>query len=183
MNKLFTTAASETTPLSSIPAIIGDPRLKELASSKEIGHVKELASAAMSRGKDLYQAASKGSTSLRTLVMLTALAISITSFMGLASSLLSLNLTGVVLAIYCTIFGLIAALIELDKDKNPFGVRRIISTYFHFLDFANGKSAFYIFLGTLKIAQVSAVVLSLHTSQQTLSERICLKTSLGDFLG
>jgi len=154
MNKLFSTA-TETTPLSSIPAVIGDSsKLKDLASAKELGQVKELASSVVSRGKDLYQAASSGSTSLRTLVILTSLVVSLTSLMGLTSSLLSLNLTGAIIAIYCTVFGIVAALVESNKDINPFGIRNIISKYFTFLDFANGKSAFYVFLGTLKIAQV-----------------------------
>ena len=133
---------SETTPLTSFPAIINEPK------------VKELAAVALSRGKDIYQLASKGNTSLRTLVILTALALTITSFMSFTTRLLSLNLTGAILDVYCTIFGLIPALLESKKDFNPFGIRRIISTYFYFLDFANGRSAFYVFLGTLKIVQV-----------------------------
>lgn len=147
MSSLLTTA-SEKSPLSSIPGIIGDPKLKDLAS------VQDLASAAVSRGKELYQASNIGSASLRTLVIVTGLALSITSSMDLITSLLSLHFSRAILDLYCTVFGVVAVLIESDKDKNPFGARRFISTYFHFLDYANGKSAFYFFLGTLKIAQV-----------------------------
>jgi hypothetical protein len=141
MNKIFN-IPSETTPLSSIPAIIGDPK------------VKELASAALSRGKDLYQLAAKGNASLRVIVMITALAVSLTSFMGLTTCLLTLNLTGAIMDVYCTVFGLLVALIESGKIPN---VRRVVSTYFYFLDFANGRSGFYVFLGTLKMTQVCVI--------------------------
>ena len=145
MKEKLLSSPSDTTS-SSIPAVIGEVK------------VKDIAVAALSRGRELYALSSSGVTSLRALVILTALVVIITSFMGFVTNILTIHITGAILDIYCIIFGLIACLLESDKDKNPFGIRRNISTYFYFLDFAYGKSAFYVFLGTLKIFQVCLCV-------------------------
>lgn len=89
--------------------------------------------------------------SFRLMVVLGGTAMIVTNIFSIIGSFLTLNLTGAIISLYCTIFGLVIVILESGTSM-PESFESSIHEYAKFLEFTWGRGLLYILAGTLQLS-------------------------------
>jgi hypothetical protein len=124
------------------------------AVNMSVQNITEAGSFAKERAEELKNSVLEGNWSLRILVLLGALAMIITSVVGLLTDLYRIEAIGAIMDIYCILLGVTMILLEYGHQLSFFAsIQPTLYKNFLFLKFVWGRGFFYFFAGTLKISQ------------------------------
>lgn len=94
-----------------------------------------------------------GPMTFRVASLLGGLAMILQSFFGFFNQFLSLKPLAATLSVYTFLMGFVIVMLEGQGFLYPASLKRIIRSQAKFLTLVNGRGAFYIFVGTLLMAQ------------------------------
>lgn len=124
------------------------------AVNTSVQNITEAGSFAKERAEELKNSVLEGNWSLRILVLLGALAMIVTSFIGLITDMYRIEAIDAIMDIYCILLGMIMILLEYGHQLSFFAsIQPSLYKNFLFLKYVWGRGFFYFFAGTLKISQ------------------------------
>lgn len=124
------------------------------AVNSSVQNITEAGSFARERAGELKQSVLEGNWSLRILVLLGALAMMTTSFIGLISDVYRIDTISAIIDIYCILLAVLMIILEYGYQLSFFAaIQPSLYKNALFLKFVWGRGLFYFVAGTIEISQ------------------------------